>query len=146
MQNMEKMSLVPNLAKLVRFQRTNQSRFAPIYELRYLFFTKDAVNATGETFPKTINNLRSVFYPHALLSRFLTPSGCRTDSVPHTVSRMTQGNRDMNGVNRHFRLVDYFFLRVPSHQSLVPSPPLSGGYFLKSRQTTEKWANKFSFS
>ncbi|MDO8717246.1 MAG: hypothetical protein Q7J73_10665 [Dehalococcoidales bacterium] len=43
MENREKMLL--NLAKLVRFQRTNQARIAPFYDAslyKFLFFSADA--------------------------------------------------------------------------------------------------------
>ena len=56
MKNTGKMSLDLNLAKLVRFQRTNQALINPIYDASLPCFTpKEVVGATGETFPKTIH-------------------------------------------------------------------------------------------
>ena len=56
------MAPVLNLAKLVRFQRTNQARLDPIYDASlYVFSLKDANEVIRETFPKTIKQFTLAF-------------------------------------------------------------------------------------
>ncbi|MDO8715793.1 MAG: hypothetical protein Q7J73_03175 [Dehalococcoidales bacterium] len=62
MKNMKKMSRVLNLAKLARFQRTNQARINPIYDASlHVFSPKVAVKATGKTFPKNAKTIHARF-------------------------------------------------------------------------------------
>ena len=69
MNNTEKMSLTLNLAKLVRFQQTNQALINPIYDASLYVFSHYEVNeVTGETFPKNKKTIHARFStPHALL-------------------------------------------------------------------------------
>ena len=61
MKNMKRMSLVLNLGKLVRFQRTNQARIAPTYDASlYVFSPKDAKKDIPEVDSpnQTVNDIR----------------------------------------------------------------------------------------